>query len=113
MRVQATLIALLVLCSCSHQADELPICTTPLDASSLPESMRIALANAELRVAAECAEPGIQCQYGVRQGDLERIYVKVDYINADKSGRCRQAPGMCARLTYDERGNFVESGLCI
>ena len=113
MKVQAALMAALVLCGCSRQAVELPICTSLLDASTLSESMRIALADTERRVTAECAEPGIQCQYGVRRGDSERIYVKVDYINADESGRCGQAPGMCATFTYDDRGNFVESGLCI
>ena len=113
MKVQAGLIAFLVLCGCSRQAADLPICTSPLDTSALSESMRAALANAELRVAAECAEPGIQCQYGVRRGDSQEIYVKVDYIYADESGRCGQAPGRCATFTYDGRANLVESGLCI
>jgi hypothetical protein len=113
MKVRVALMVVLALCGCSRQAVELPTCTSPLDASVLSESMRVALANAELRVAAECAAPGIQCQYGVRRGDPEKIYVKVDYRNADVSGRCGRAPGMCATFTYDDRGNFVESGLCI
>ena len=113
MNVQAALIAFLMLCGCSRPEAEAPICTSPLDASSLSEPMRVALADAERRVAAECANPGVQCQYGIRRGDPEKIHVKVDYISADDSGQCGQAPGMCASLTYDGRGNFVESGLCI
>jgi hypothetical protein len=111
--MRAALMAMLVLCGCSRQGADLPVCISPLDASTLPEPMRAALANAELRVAAECAEPGIQCQYSVRGDETERIYVKVDYISADGSGRCGQAPGMCATFTYDGLGNFVESGLCV
>ena len=113
MKAQAALIASLLVCGCSRQAAELPICTSPLDEAALSEPMQIALAKARIRVDAECAGPGIQCQYGIRSGDSGNIYVKVDYINAEESGRCGQAPGMCAALEYDGQGNFVESGLCI